>query len=216
VNTLMLRTSLATMLATVAVFAAHQPQTVPNGKPTGKGWVALVSPGLKGWKYEPEYWKFESGMFHGLTPGTKDHHYAYTEKEYDDFELHADVKLVGNNSGVCIRLAPTDFDNAPGYQIDMGDGYWGSLWDERGRGMVSKYPTEDAAKLVKQGDWNHYYIRARGHHIEAWLNGVQTMDVKDEKGRLTGRIGFQLCHGENKMTDASFKNVYVRLLSVTP
>jgi hypothetical protein len=212
----MLRTSLASMLVAVAVFAAPQRQAVNNVKPTGKGWVALLSPSLKGWTYEPAYWKLEAGMFHGLTPGTKDHHYAYTQQDYADFELHADVKLVGNNSGVCIRLAPTDFDNAPGYQIDMGEGYWGSLWDERGRGMVSKYPTEDAVKLVRQGDWNHYYVRARGHHIEAWLNGVQTMDVNDLKGRLTGRIGFQLCHGENKMTDASFKNVYVKLLPPLP
>ena len=130
---------LAALLMTVAVFAGGlpgQPKTVSHGKPVGKGWVALVHPGLKGWKYEPEYWRFESGMFHGVTPGTRDHHYAYTEKEYTDFELHADVKLVGNNSGVCIRLAPTDFDNVPGYQIDMGEGYWGCLWDERGRGMA--------------------------------------------------------------------------------
>ena len=213
---LILRTSLAAGLVAAAVLAAGQNQTTLTVKPTGKGWVALASPGLKGWTYEPEYWKFESGVFHGVTPGTKDHHYAYTEKEYGDFELHADVKLVGNNSGVCIRLAPTSFDNAPGYQIDMGEGYWASLWDERGRGMVSKYPDEDAARLVKQGDWNHYYIRARGHHIEAWLNGVQTIDVNDTKGRLSGRIGFQLCHGEHKMTDVSFKNLYLKVLPTLP
>ena len=120
------------------------------------------------------------------------------------------VKLVGNNSGICIRLAPTSFDNVPGYQIDMGEGYWGALWEERGRGMVSPFPKEEAAKLVRQNDWNHYYIRAEGHHIQAWLNGVKTIDIIDEKGRLTGSIGFQLCHGEKKMTDVSFKNVYIR------
>jgi Domain of Unknown Function (DUF1080) len=206
------RMALAAVLVAVAVLASGQHQTIRTGRPTGKGWVLLASPGLKGWKFEPQYWKFASGMLQGVTPGTKDHHYAYTEKEYSDFELHADVKLVGNNSGVCIRLAPTNFDNAPGYQIDMGEGYWASLWDELGRGMVSKYPDEEAAKLVKQGDWNHYYIRARGHHIEAWLNDVQTIDVNDVKGPLSGRIGFQLCHGENKMTEASFRNVYVRRL----
>jgi len=208
----MLGVSLVALLVTVAVFPVDRTQTISHGRPNGKGWVALLQPGLKAWKYQPEYWKFESGVFLGATPGTKDHHYAYTEKEYSDFELHADVKLVGNNSGLCIRLAPTDFDNAPGYQIDMGEGYWGCLWDERGRGMVSKYPKEEAARLVKQGDWNHYYVRAQGHHIQAWLNGVPTMDVNDEQGRLTGRIGFQLCHGENRMTQASFKNVYLRPL----
>lgn len=183
-------------------------------KPTGDGWLPLLNgKNLDGWKAEPEFWKLEEGgIFHGYTPGTAEHHYAYTEKNYADFELHADVKLIGNNSGVCIRIAPTSFDNVPGYQVDMGEGYWGCLWDERGRGMVVKYPKEDADKLVRKEDWNHYYVRAQGHHIQAWLNGVKTLDVVDEKGLLTGPIGFQLCHGPGKMTDAAFKNIVYRPL----
>jgi len=181
-------------------------------KPTGKDWLQIFNgKNLDGWNAEPEFWKAdEGGILHGRTPGTPEHHYAYTTNSYADFELHADVKLVGNNSGICIRIAPTNFDNVPGYQVDMGEGYWGCLWDERGRGMVAKFSKEDAAKVVKPEDWNHYYVRAEGHHIQAWLNGVKTMDVVDEKGLLTGPIGFQLCHGKGNMTDASFKNVVVR------
>ena len=78
--------------------------------------------------------------------------------------------------------------------------------------MLSPYPTDDATKIVKQNDWNHYYIRADGHHIQAWLNGVKTIDLNDAQGRLIGSIGFQLCHGEGKVTDVSFRNVYIRLL----
>jgi hypothetical protein len=136
----------------------------------------------------------------------------YTDRaDFADFELHADVKLVGNNSGICIRIAPTSFDDVPGYQVDMGDGYWGCLWEERGRGMIAKYPKEDADLIVHAGDWNHYYVRAAGHHIETWLNGFKTVDVVDEVGRSTGPIGFQLCHGD-KPTAASFKNLYIRAL----
>lgn len=181
-------------------------------EPAGEGWLPLISgESLAGWKAEPEYWKVEpGGLLHGVTPGTDEHHYAYTEKSYSDFELHADVKLVGNNSGICIRLAPTSFDNVPGYQVDMGEGYWGALWEERGRGKLVDYPTDAAARLVHKDDWNHYYIRAEGHHIQAWLNGVKTIDIVDEKGLAAGPIGFQLCHGKGKMTDASFKNVVWR------
>lgn len=186
-------------------------------KPAGKDWLHIFNgKNLDGWKAEPEFWKAdEGGILHGHTPGTPDHHYAYTTNSYGDFELHADVKLIGNNSGICIRIAPTSFDNVPGYQVDMGEGYWGCLWDERGRGMVVKFAKEDAAKVVKKDDWNHYYIRAEGHHIQAWLNGVKTMNVVDEKGLLAGPIGFQLCHGTGKMTDASFKNVVVRPLQTS-
>lgn len=190
---------------------------VPEGavlKPAGAGWLPVFNgTNLDGWNAQPEYWKVDAdGTIHGHTPGTPDHHYAYTKTNYADFELHADVKLIGNNSGVCIRIAPTSFDNVPGYQVDMGEGYWGCLWDERGRGMVVNYPKEQAATLVHKDDWNHYYVRAQGHHIQAWLNGVKTIEVLDEKGLLSGPIGFQLCHGTGKMTDASFKNVVYRPL----
>jgi hypothetical protein len=183
-----------------------------HGKPEGKGFKPLFSgKNLASFEHEAEFWKVEDGVIHGTTPGTKDHHYMYTRaRDYGDFELHADVKLVGYNSGVCIRIDPTSFDNVPGYQVDMGEGYWGSLWDERGRGMVAEYPKEQAAQVVRTSEWNHYYIRAQGHHIEAWLNGVKTVDTVDEPGRLTGPIGFQLTHGEGKRTEAFFKNLYLR------
>jgi Domain of Unknown Function (DUF1080) len=185
-------------------------------KPAGDGWRPIFNgTNFDGWAAEPEYWKMdEDGVMHGHTPGTALHHYAYTTNDYNDFEMHADVKLIGNNSGICIRIAPENFDSVPGYQVDMGDGYWGCLWDEHGRGKVVNYPKEEADKLVKQDEWNHYYIRAQGHHIQAWLNGVKTIDIVDEKGRLSGPIGFQLCHGTGKLTDAAFKNVVYRPLQV--
>jgi len=49
-----------------------------------------------------------------------------------------------------------------------------------------------------------------------WLNGVPTVDLVDEKGPLTGAIGFQLCHGTGRVTDASFKNVVYRPLDSPP
>jgi Domain of Unknown Function (DUF1080). len=86
------------------------------------------------------------------------------------------------------------YDNAPGYQVDMGKGYWGSLWEERRASMVQKYPDAMVKKLVHQNGWNHYYIIAKGHHIQAWLNGVKTIDIIHDAGFLEGNIGFQLCH----------------------
>lgn len=97
-----------------------------------------------------------------------------------------------------------------GYQVDMGDGYWGCLWDERGQGMVARYPRENADKIFHKNDWNHYFVIARGHHIQIWLNGVQTVDMVNEKGRLTGPVGIQLCHGEP--TEVWFKNIHVKML----
>ena len=142
----------------------------------------------------------------------KEHHYSYTKKVYGDFELNVMIKMVGDsnaNSGVCIRINPTNFDDAPGYQVDMGKGYWGSLWEERRGNMIQKYPDSLAAKVVKQNDWNHYYIKAKGHHIEAWLNGVKTIDIVQDAGFSTGNIGFQLCHYHNATT-VDIKSLYIR------
>lgn len=210
--------SISLFVITPALRAADaSPTTRPDEttlKPAGTGWISLFDgKSLNGWMLQDPYWKVQDGVLYGHTPGEKEHHYAYTEKSYDDFELHVDLKLVGNNTGVSIRVTPVNFDNVPGYQVDAGDNYWGCLWDEKGRGYVVKYPKAEAGKILHKDDWNHYYVRAEGHHIQMWLNGVKTVDLVDEKGALSGKIGFQLCHGEGKVTDAWFKNILLRPLS---
>src|SRR4051812_35402435 len=79
-------------LALGASFAADAPDAATL-KPIGEGWAPLWSgKSLAGWKYQPEFWKLEDGGLSGSTPGTPEHHYAYTEQDYKDYELHADVK----------------------------------------------------------------------------------------------------------------------------
>jgi len=184
-----------------------------NDKPAGKGWVNLLDTAL--WTAESQFWHLSNGVLHGECKGQDQHHYGYTKKTYKDFELNVLIKMTGNeeaNSGVCIRIHPTSFDNVPGYQIDMCKGYWGSLWEERRAEMVQKYPDSLVAKLVKANDWNHYYIIAKGHHIQAWLNGVKTIDIVHEGGFSDGNIGLQLCHGKQRYTVIDVKAMYVKEL----
>ncbi len=194
-------------------------QTLPeagkmlNNKPKQKGWVNLLQSN-SGWNYENTFWQFTDTGLHGAMGKEKEHHYSYTKKTYKDFELNVIIRMVGDenaNSGVCIRINPTNWDNAPGYQVDMGKGYWGSLWEERRADMVQKFPDSLANKIVKQNDWNHYYIIAKGHHIQAWLNGVKTIDIIHEAGFAEGNIGFQLCHYHNQ-TVVDVKSLYIREL----
>jgi hypothetical protein len=184
-----------------------------HNKPVGKGWENLLqSPAA--WNFENNYWQFTDTSFHGEMGKEKEHHYSYTKKIYKDFELNVMIRMVGDsnaNSGVCIRINPTNYDNAPGYQVDMGKGYWGSLWEERRASMVQKYPDALVKKLVHQNDWNHYYIIAKGHHIQAWLNGVKTIDIIHDAGFLEGNIGFQLCHYHSQ-TAVDVKSLYIRQL----
>ena len=183
-----------------------------DDKPVGSGWIDLIS-SLDDWNLEKQNWQFNNGILHGDYNGGKFHSYAYTKTTYTNFELQAVVRMSGKdaNSGVCIRIHPTDFDNAPGYQVDMGPGYWGCLWEERRAEMVQKYPTDLADKLVRANDWNHYYIIARDHHIQAWLNGVKTIDTVHVNGFSEGAIGVQLCHGD-KHTIVDVKTLALRIL----
>lgn len=185
-----------------------------NDKPVGKGWVNLLA-SADDWNFENTFWQLNDNLLHGAMGYQKEHHYSYTKKAYTDFELNVMIKMVGDenaNSGVCIRINPTSWDNAPGYQVDMGKGYWGSLWEERRANMVQKFPDALVPKVVKFNDWNHYYIVARGHHIQAWLNGVKTIDMVHDAGFSTGNIGFQLDHMHNP-TVVEVKALYVRELN---
>jgi Domain of Unknown Function (DUF1080) len=181
-----------------------------DGKPVGKNWVNLLNDPAD-WNMDTSAYALDHGTLHGDYYGGKYHNFAWTKKVYENFELQALVKLNGKdaNSGVCIRLNPVNADNAPGYQVDMGEGYWGCLWEEKRAGMVQKFPDDLAAKLVKKNDWNHYYVIAKGHHIEAWLNGVKTIDMVHPEGYEKGSIGFQLCHGD-KHTVLDVKSLYIK------
>ena len=184
-----------------------------HNKPVGKGWVNLLT-SADNWSFEAAYWQLSNNLLHGAMEKEKLHHYSYTKKSYADFELNVMIKMVGDedaNSGVCIRINPTNWDDAPGYQVDMGKGYWGSLWEERRAGMVQKFPDYLTAPIVKYNDWNHYYIIAKGHHIQAWLNGVKTIDTVHEGGFSEGRIGFQLCH-QHTHTVVEVKSLFIREL----
>jgi hypothetical protein len=186
---------------------------IKNGRPTTRGWKSLFDgKTLNGWLGEKGYWEVKEGAIVGTSPpGTPHHHYMFSTKDYSDFELHIDIKLVGYNSGVCIRIHPKTYDDVPGYQVDMGDGYWGCLWDEHHRQTkIFDYPKEKADAILHKDEWNHYYVRAVGHHITIFLNGVKTVEGDDPDGYDSGPLGFQLCHGGNEV--ASFKNIYIKLL----
>lgn len=183
-----------------------------DDKPVGKGWVNLIS-SLDDWNAEKPYWSLENGILHGDYNGGEFHNYAYTKTTYTNYELNAVVRMSGReaNSGVCIRIQPVNADNVPGYQVDMGPGYWGCLWEEKRADMVQQYPKDLADKLVKANDWNHYYIIANGHHIQAWLNGVKTIDTVHTAGFSDGKIAFQLCHGD-KHTVVDVKTLSIKII----
>jgi hypothetical protein len=134
-----------------------------------------------------------------------------TKKKYSDFELSFKVQLrdaVGN-SGVQIRSTLRDDKKfvVAGPQVDVGKGYWGSLYGEGVGGMMKASSPDAIKKAVKEKDFNEYHIVAKGTRITIKVNGETMVDQdfptlpgKDAKPAPTdGIIAIQVHAGYPKM-----------------
>jgi hypothetical protein len=118
------------------------------------------------------------------------------------------------NAGIQFRSEriPNDHE-VIGYQADLGQNYWGALYDESRRKKILATP--DAAKLdkvLKRNDWNDYVIRAEGKRIRLEINGYQTVDYTepDDQIKQTGVICLQIHSGPP--SEAWYKNIIIEEL----
>jgi len=84
-----------------------------------------------------------------------------------------------------------------GYQADLGQKYWGCLYDESRRRKILAAPNAgELDKVLRRDDWNDYRIVCRGRQIQLWINNLQTVDYTEPDADipLTGRIALQI-HG---------------------
>ena len=137
-------------------------------------------------------------------------------KEFADFELRLKFRVLGKdpNAGIQIRSRRIpDHHEMIGYQADVGQQYWGALYDESRRKKVLVGPNKETLeKAVKRDDWNDYVIRCEGRRIQLWINGVQTVDYTepDEKIEQKGLIGLQIHSGQP--SEAWYKEIVIREL----
>jgi hypothetical protein len=100
-----------------------------------------------------------------------------------------------------------------GYQADLGEGYWASLYDESRRNKTLAKPDPSVVhKALRPGDWNDYRIRCEGRRIRLWLNGTPTVDYTEPDKTIarTGLIALQI-HGGGK-AEASYRNLTLQRL----
>ena len=106
---------------------------------------------LTGWVGRTDVFSVQNGEIVGkTTTGLKNNEFLRNDLEVGDFRLVVKAKLVPNkeNSGIQFRSVPVP--NSPemkGYQADMGQGWWGKLYHESGRGLLwDKNPPEGTVK----------------------------------------------------------------------
>jgi hypothetical protein len=171
-----------------------------------------------GWEGDLKIFRIVDGAIVG---GTLDapiarNEFLCTEKQYGDFELRLKFKVLGKgvNAGVQIRSQRIpNHHEVIGYQADLGDGWWGSLYDEsRRKKTLVQGDKAVVDKVLKRDDWNEYVIRCQGRHIQLFINGQQTVDYTeaDESIPQTGLIGLQI-HGGGP-SEAWYKDVAIKKL----
>ena len=152
----------------------------------GKDFTGWVLPADK------EIFSVKDGVIVGATKGDlKKNEFLVTEKKYGNFILKAKVKIRNGNSGIQFRSKRAADGAVSGPQADVADGYWGLFYEERGRGILERYPEAEANKLVKKDDWNDFVITAKGNHVVIEFNGVKIIDRTDDKFDKTGVIALQ-------------------------
>ena len=173
------------------------------------------------WEGRTDLWKIDAKAKTVVGETTEDPKYNTffcSKKKYSDFELSCKVQLrdgVGN-SGVQIRseLFDAKMFKVKGPQVDVGKGYWGSLYGEGVGGMMKASSPDAIKKAVKESEFNDYLIVAKGTKITIKING-ETM-VDQDFAKLPGKeakdapkdgiIAFQVHAGYPKMR-VEFKDI---------
>jgi len=167
----------------------------------------------------------------------------WTNGTVSDFELRCLFKIAPNNtqgfanSGIQYRSKVLDpsYWVVGGYQADMeaGPNYTGTLYEEgsprgtmatRGQKVLwdkdcNKQVTgelgsaEQLQGVIKQGQWNSYVIRAKGNHLEQFINDKPMIDVTDDceaRRAMSGVLALQLHAGPSMIVQ--FKDIWLKKL----
>src|SRR3546814_11826074 len=108
------------------------------------------------------------------------------------------------NSGIQNRSKDSGADII-GYQADIGNGFWGDIYDEHRRGKLVGGDVEALKFLLKEDGWNSYIVRVKGDVHELYINGIKACDYieKDPGIPDKGVIAVQLHGGGAEIGRAS-------------
>ena len=198
----------ATFIAIVSVLTAEEPISLFDGK-TFEGWEGDTQ----------KMFRIEDGAIVGGTLSEKIQHNVFltSKKPYTDFVLRLKFKLLGKdpNAGVQIRSKRiADHHEMIGYQADMGQQYWGCLYDEsRRRKVLAQADLDLLKRIVKKDDWNTYEIHCEGKRVILKINGEVTVDYTepDDSIEQEGLIGLQIHSGAP--SEAWYKDITIEELA---
>jgi hypothetical protein len=217
--------------------------TLAHAQKSGEGdadAIVLFGGGdLSGWAGRTDLWTAENGEIVGRTTDEKpidgNTFLVWKGTPPENFELTAQFKIEGGNSGIQYRSKVVDEAKfvVSGYQadIDFGNQFAGILYEEKGRGILARrgekvtidssgekkatrFGDETAlAAGIHPGQWNDFRVVANGNHLQHFINETLTAEVIDEQtenAATSGVIALQIHQGP-AMT-VRFKNIKLRKL----
>ncbi len=175
----------------------------PAGSPGVPGpeqdeWISLFDGStLDGWIQHNGNAKYEvkNGAIVGTAVADSPNSFLCTKQMYGDFVLEFDVKVdKGLNSGVQIRSNTHQEKkrvHGPQVEIEAAPGESGYIYGEAtGRGWLS--PDRSIKDAFRNGEWNHYRMKATGNRIQTWVNDRKIADLTDKKSARHGFVGLQV------------------------
>ncbi len=174
---------------------------------------------LAGWDGDQNWFRVEDGCIvaGSLEQEIPHNMFLCTTKEYGDFELKLDIKIMGPGDNSGIQFRSRRIPGGPevsGYQADAGGPIgdfgvvWGSLYDEARRNrMLVTANQKEIVKAYHQNEWNEMVVKCQDSHIQIWVNGYQSVDYTEEDDTIAkkGIIGFQIHAGAP--TEVWYRNI---------
>ncbi|XOV82751.1 MAG: DUF1080 domain-containing protein [bacterium] len=229
---------LALLLSTSA-FASYtelQPDNTLSQAEQDSGWLLLFDgTQLDQWRTygkteADDAWQVRAGAMVLTRRGGGD---LITRESFKDFELHLQWKIAeGGNSGIFFHADESElpiYVHAAEIQILDDARHPDNKQANRRSGSLYDLIAAPATSQLPAGAWNQVVIIVRNRHLQAWQNGVQTVDIDlngaafkklvanskfaDWQGfaqNSNGHIGLQ-DHGDV----VSFKNLKIRRLPST-
>lgn len=193
--------SLALLCYALSAAPANKPVRLFDGKT------------FAGWEGNLNHFRIEDGAIVGgtLKERIPRNEFLCTKRDYADFTLSLKFKLLGEGANAGVQFRSRRIPNhheVIGYQADLGQEYYGALYDEsRRRTILARPDLNELNKVLRRGEWNNYLIRAEGRRIRLSINGQQTVDYTepDEKLEQTGCICLQV-HG-GPPSEAWYKDI---------
>ena len=168
----------------------------------GNGWSTLIegSSGLDNFnRIGDANWRAEDGT---IVADRGAGGFLVTKKSYRDFQIRAEFWADHTtNSGIFLRAQdPAKIDAVNSYEVN--------IFDQRPEPVYGTGAIVNVAKVVPMpkagGKWNVYEVTAKGSQLTVVLNGVQTVNVPDEKF-AQGPIALQYAPGANNIPGGPIK-----------